>query len=104
MGCARGGLATPTTSPFMDVVQLGHAMKGVFMSVCVPVRSMKNTAEFAELVERERDVRFSTASATSSTVLCGTRWRERGCSPELCDPNRSWKRGLTAITTILSPE
>ena len=26
------------------------------MSVCVPVRSMKNTAEFAELVERERDV------------------------------------------------
>ena len=81
MGCARGGLATPTTSPFMDVVQLGHAMKGVFMSVCVPVRSMKNTAEFAELVERER-----------------------GCSPELCDPNRSWKRGLTAITTILSPE
>ena len=56
MGCARGGLATPTTSPFMDVVQLGHAMKGVFMSVCVPVRSMKNTAEFAELVERERDV------------------------------------------------
>ena len=50
MGCARGGLATPTTSPFMDVVQLGHAMKGVFMSVCVPVRSMKNTAEFAELV------------------------------------------------------
>ena len=111
MGCARGGLATPTTSPFMDVVQLGHAMKGVFMSVCVPVRSMKNTAEFAELVERERDVTVTkngceifTASATSSTVLCGTRWRERGCSPELCDPNRSWKRGLTAITTILSPE
>lgn len=56
MGCARGGLATPTTSPFMDVVQLGHAMKGVFMPVCVPVRSMKNTAKFAELVERERDV------------------------------------------------
>ena len=26
------------------------------MPVCVPVRSMKNTAEFAELVERERDV------------------------------------------------
>lgn len=56
MGCARGGIAATAMSPFADVVQLGHAMKGVFMSVCVPVRSMKNTAEFAELVERERDV------------------------------------------------
>ena len=55
MGCARGGLATPTTSPFMDVVQLGHAMKGVFMPVCVPVRSMKNTAEFAEQYRAMRD-------------------------------------------------
>ena len=47
---------TAAMKPFVDVVQLGHAMKGVFMSVCVPVRSMKNTAEFAELVERGRDV------------------------------------------------
>ena len=47
---------TAAMKPFVGVVQLDHAMKGVFMSVCVPVRSMKNTAEFAELVERERDV------------------------------------------------
>lgn len=111
MGCARGGLATPTTSPFMDVVQLGHAMKGVFMPVCVPVRSMKNTAEFAELVERERDVTVTKNGCEIFHCLSDEQYRarademrERGCSPELCDPNRSWKRGLTAITTILSPE
>ena len=91
-------------SSLMDVVQLGHAMKGVFMSACVPVRSMKNTAEFAELVERERDVtvtkngcEFFHCLSDEQYLLCGTRWRERGCSPELCDPNRSWKRGLTAL-------
>ena len=60
MGYGESGLATGAMTaamkPFVDVVQLDHAMKGVFMSVCVPVRSMKNTAEFAELVERERDV------------------------------------------------
>ena len=60
MGYGESGLATGAMTaamkPFVGVVQLGHAMKGVFMSVCVPVRSMKNTAEFAELVERERDV------------------------------------------------
>lgn len=60
MGYGESGLATGAMTaamkPFVDVVQLSHAMKGVFMSVCVPVRSMKNTAEFAELVERERDV------------------------------------------------
>ena len=58
MGYDGSGSSTATMAmfPFVDVVQLGHAMKGVFMSVCVPVRSMKNTAKFAELVERERDV------------------------------------------------
>ena len=55
-GLATGAAMTAAMKPFVDMVQLGHAMKGVFMSVCVPVRSMKNTAEFAELVERERDV------------------------------------------------
>ena len=100
MGCARGGLATPTTSPFMDVVQLGHAMKGVFMPVCVPVRSMKNTAEFAELVERERDVTVTKNGCEIFHCLSDEQYRamrdemaRARLSPGLCDPNRSWKRG-----------
>lgn len=34
----------------------GHSIRELVMTVCVPVRDMKNTASFAELVEKERDV------------------------------------------------
>ena len=39
-----------------DVVQLGHSMKEGIMAKCVPIRDLKSTAEFAALVEQERDV------------------------------------------------
>lgn len=113
MGCARGGPGNAYDESLYGCgIKLGHAMKGVFMSVCVPVRSMKNTAEFAELVERERDVTvtkngceiFHCLSDEQYRAMRDEMARARLLSQELCDPNRSWKRGLTAITTILSPE
>ena len=50
MGYGESGLATGAMTaamkPFVDVVQLGHAMKGVFMSVCVPVRSCLSAEQY----------------------------------------------------------
>lgn len=45
------------------------------MTTCVPVRDMKNTAEFAELVERERNVTVTRNGYELMHCLSGEEYR-----------------------------
>ena len=73
----RGGRAECRKCRISNAVQLGRIIveKGATMAVCVPVRDMKSTSTFVELVERESEVTVTKNGREAMHCMSEQRYR-----------------------------